>query len=69
MFKKVSIQQEKHEKLPSIQYNVLFYFRHMPSVGYNGPGSPEWYTDYPRDPSGLINYYMLPPVLYPDGMY
>ena len=40
----------------------------MPSVGYNGPGSPEWYKDYPKDPSGLIKFYMLPPVLYPDGM-
>lgn len=42
--------------------------RTMPSIMYYGPGSLSWF-DYPRNPDGFIKFYMLPPILYPDGKY
>lgn len=43
--------------------------RDMPSVKYKGYGGPNWPSDYPRESHNNIDFYLLPPVRYPDGKY
>lgn len=41
----------------------------MPSVIYYGYGADDWTKDFPRETNGVLRWYMLPPVKYPDGNY
>ncbi|XP_033761106.1 uncharacterized protein LOC117342917 [Pecten maximus] len=43
--------------------------RNMPSLKYRGYGEPSWPSDYLRNNNDQIDFYMLPPVRYPDGKY
>lgn len=42
--------------------------RTMPGMIYQGKGAYDWTPNFPRD-QGDFSWYMLPPVLYPDGRY
>lgn len=33
---------------------------------YSGKGADDWTKDFPRD-NGVVSWYMLPPIQYPDG--
>ncbi|CAC5388001.1 unnamed protein product [Mytilus coruscus] len=41
----------------------------MPSISYCGTGAADWMTKFIRKSDNTVNFYMLPPVKYPDGKY
>ncbi|XP_063409870.1 N-methyl-L-tryptophan oxidase-like [Mytilus trossulus] len=43
--------------------------RNYPAVIYFGKGADNWKKDYPRSKDGDYNWYMLPPIKYPDEKY
>lgn len=39
----------------------------MPSVLYYGKGHSDWWQQFPKTSNNFYGWYLLPPVLYPDG--
>ncbi|XP_061171965.1 uncharacterized protein LOC133181490 [Saccostrea echinata] len=55
--------------LAAVSENTAKRLSQMPVVLYEGKGGESWSKTYPRDSSDNIQFYLLPPIKYPDGKY